>query len=133
MRKTRIFVDQALQEGKEFVLPDEAAHHVARVLRLRSGDPLILFDGSGYEYESEISEVNKRSVSVLIKQCLEIDKESSLHITLVQGISRGQKMDFSLQKAVELGVVRIVPVMTEHGNVHLDEQRQQKKLSIGKE
>ena len=128
MRKTRIFVDLSLQEGKEFVLPDEAAHHVARVLRLRSGDPLILFDGRGGEYEAEICKVDKRSVEVLIKQCREIDRESPLHITLAQGISRGQKMDFSLQKAVELGVERIVPVMTEHGNVHLDEQRQQKKI-----
>ena len=57
-----------------------------------------------------------------------MDKESLLHITLAQGISRGHKMDFSLQKAVELGVKRIIPVMTEHGHVHLDEQRQQKKI-----
>jgi 16S rRNA (uracil1498-N3)-methyltransferase len=128
MRKTRIFVDQPLQEAKTLMLADEAAHHVARVLRLRSGDPLILFDGRGGEYEAEISTVDKRSVEVQIKQYREIDKGSPLHITLAQGISRGQKMDFIIQKAVELGVERIIPLMTEHGNVHLDEQRQQKKF-----
>jgi 16S rRNA (uracil1498-N3)-methyltransferase len=128
MRKTRIFVDQSLQEGKTLMLADEAAHHVAHVLRLRPGHALILFDGRGGEYEAEICKVDKRSVEVLIKQHREIDKGSPLQITLAQGISRGQKMDFSLQKAVELGVERIIPVMTEHGNVHLDEQRQQKKI-----
>ena len=128
MRKIRIFVDQRLQEGKAIMLADEAAHHVARVLRLRSGHPLILFDGRDGEYDAEISKVDKRSVEVLIKQYREMDKESPLHITLAQGISRGQKMDFILQKAVELGVQRIVPVMTEYGNVHLDEQRQQKRV-----
>ena len=128
MRKTRIFIDQLLQEGKELMLADEAAHHVARVLRLHSGHPLILFDGRGGEYDAEISRVDKRCVEVLIKEYREVDKESPLHITLAQGISRGQKMDFILQKAVELGVERIVPVMTEHGNVRLDEQRQQKRV-----
>ena len=128
MRKTRIFVDQQLQEGKALMLPDEAAHHVARVLRLRTGHALILFDGRGGEYEAEISSVEKRFVEVLINEYREVDKESPIRITLVQGISRGQKMDFILQKAVELGVERIVPVMTEHGNVRLDDQRQQKKI-----
>lgn len=114
------------------MLADEAAHHVARVLRLRTGHPLILFNGRGGEYEAEISSVDKRFVEVLINEYREGDKESPLCITLAQGISRGQKMDFILQKAVELGVERIVPVMTEHGNVRLDDQRQQKKLGIGK-
>lgn len=123
MRKTRIFVDQSLQEGKTLMLADEAAHHVPRVLRLRSGHPIILFNGRGGEYEAEICKVDKRSVEVLINQYRDIDKGSPLHITLAQGISRGQKMDFILQKAVELGVQRIIPVMTEHGNVHLDQQR----------
>jgi len=127
MRKTRIFVDQLLQEGRALTLADEAAHHVARVLRLRSRHTLILFDGRGGEYDAEISSVDKRCVEVLVKGYREIDKESPLQITLAQGICRGQKIDFILQKAVELGVERIIPVMTEHGNVHLDEQRQQNR------
>ena len=128
MRKTRIFVDQPLQEGTELMLVEEAAHHVFRVLRLRSGQPLILFDGRGGEYDAEISKVDKRYVEVHIHQHREVNNESPLIITLAQGVSRGQKMDFILQKSVELGVNRIVPVMTEYGNVHLDEHRQQKKI-----
>ena len=127
MRKTRIFVDQKLRAGAVVVLADEAAHHISRVLRLRLGHPLILFDGCGGEYDAEISKVNKRSVDVHINQYQEGDNEPPLHITLAQGISRGQKMDIILQKAVELGVGRIIPVMTEYGNVRLDEERQQKK------
>jgi 16S rRNA (uracil1498-N3)-methyltransferase len=128
MRKTRIFVDQKLQAEAEFVLADVAAHHISRVLRLRLGHQLILFDGHGGEYDAEISKLDKRHVEVHTHQYLEVENESPLHITLVQGISRGQKMDFILQKAVELGVDRIVPVMTEFGNVRLDEERQQKKI-----
>ena len=128
MRKTRIFVDQKLRAGTVVVLADEAAHHISRVLRLRLGHPLILFDGRGGEYDAEISKVNKRNIEVHINQYQEVDNEPQLHITLAQGISRGQKMDFILQKAVELGVDRIIPVMTEHGNVRLDEERQQKKI-----
>ncbi len=128
MRKTRIFVDQKLRTGAVVVLADEAAHHISRVLRFRLGHPLILFDGRGGEYDAEISKVNKRSVEVNINQYHEVDNEPPLHITLAQGISRGQKMDFILQKAVELGVGRIIPVMAEHGNVRLDEERQQKKI-----
>ena len=128
MRKTRIFVDQKLRAGTVVVLADEAAHHISRVLRLRLGHPLILFDGRGGEYDAEISKVNKRNIEVHINQYQEVDNEPQLHITLAQGISRGQKMDFILQKAVELGVDRIIPVMTEYGNVRLDEERQQKKI-----
>ena len=128
MRKTRIFVDQKLRAGTVVVLADEAAHHISRVLRLRLGNPLILFDGRGGEYDAEISKVNKRNIEVHINQYQEVDNEPQLHITLAQGISRGQKMDFILQKAVELGVDRIIPVMTEYGNVRLDEERQQKKI-----
>jgi len=128
MRKTRIFVDQNLQEGSRLVLAEEAGHHVSRVLRLRSGQPLIMFDGRGGEYDAEISRIDKGSVEVQINQYHCVDNESPLNITLIQGISRGQKMDFILQKAVELGADRIVPVMTEHGNVRLDEHRQQKKI-----
>ncbi len=128
MRRTRIFVDRPLRAGAEFVLANAAAHHISRVLRLRPGHPLILFDGHGGEYDAEISRLDKRYVEVHTHRHLEVDRESPLHITLVQGISRGQKMDFILQKAVELGIYRIVLVTTEFGNVRLDKERQQKKI-----
>ena len=126
MRKTRIFVEQKLHVVT--VLAEEASHHILRVLRLRLGDPLVLFDGCGGEYDAEISKLDKRHVEVHINQYRDTDTESTLRLTLIQGISRGQKMDFILQKAVELGVGRIVPVMTEYGNVRLDEKRQQKRI-----
>ncbi len=128
MRKSRIFVDQTLQVGDELALVESAARHLARVLRLRVGDPLIIFNGQGGEYDAEIFSIDKRSVSVLVGEHRMGNKESPLAITLVQGISRGQKMDFTLQKAVELGVKRIVPILTEHGNVRLDDARSQKKV-----
>jgi len=128
MRKNRIFIDQILREGNEMVLAEEAAHHVSRVLRLRPGHPLILFNGRGGEYDAEISKKYKRNVEVHIKQFRDVENESPLNITLAQGISKGQKMDFTLQKAVETGVNRIVPVLTEYGNVQLDVKRLQKKI-----
>ena len=128
MRKNRIFIDQILREGNEMVLAEEAAHHVSRVLRLRPGHPLILFNGRGGEYDAEISKKYKRNVEVHIKQFRDVENESPLNITLAQGISKGQKMDFTLQKAVETGVNRIVPVLTEYGNVQLDVKRIQKKI-----
>lgn len=127
MRKSRIYIDQRLQTDSDLALAEAASHHVARVLRLRSGHPLILFNGLGGEYDAEIISINKRSVAVRIRKFREVDNESPLAITLIQGISRGQKMDFTLQKAVELGVNRIVPIFTEHGNVRLDESRLRKK------
>ena len=136
MRKNRIFIDQILREGTELVLAEEAAHHVSRVLRLRPGHPLILFNGRGGEYDAEISKKYKRNVEVHIKQFRDVENESPLNITLAQGISKGQKMDFTLQKAVETGVNRIVPVLTEYGNVQLDVKRLKKiehwnKIIIG--
>ena len=91
------------------MLAEEAAHHVSRILRLRSGNALILFDGRGGEYDTVLSRVDKRCVEVCINQYRELDNESPLLITLAQGMSRRQKMDFTLQKAIELGVVKIVP------------------------
>lgn len=128
MRKTRIFVDQELQVGAELILAKQAAHHIDHVLRLKPGNFLILFNGCGGEYVAELSRVDKRGVGVRINQYLEIDRESSLPIILAQGVSRGQKMDFTLQKSVELGVIRIVPVMTQYGNIRFDEKRLQKKI-----
>ena len=114
------------------MLAEEAAHHVSRILRLRSGNALILFDGRGGEYDTVLSRVDKRCVEVCINQYRELDNESPLLITLAQGMSRRQKMDFTLQKAIELGVVKIVPIMTDYNNVRIEQGCLQKKLSIGK-
>jgi 16S rRNA (uracil1498-N3)-methyltransferase len=94
---------------------------------MRVGQQFVLFNGQGGQFTAEIIHIDKQKVDVEIGEYVEINRESNLDITLVQGISRGQRMDYTLQKAVELGVRQIVPVMTEHGNVQLDKERLEKR------
>jgi len=127
MRRPRIFLDYPIQTGAICTLSDEASRHVAQVLRMRVDEQLVLFNGQGGEFIAEIIIADKRRIDVKVGQHILDDRESNCDITLVQGISRGQKMDYILQKAVELGVKRIVPIMTEHGTVHLDSHRAKKR------
>ncbi len=90
-------------------LTGTAANHVARVLRLRVGEPLILFDNAGGEYAGLVDAFTRDSVRVTVGDYLDVNRESPLHVTLAQGISRGERMDVVVQKATELGVKRIVP------------------------
>lgn len=129
MRIPRIFHPGALRAGDTVALEAEASNHVARVLRLRPGTEVILFNGDGGEYGGRLDAVDRRQVRVAIDTFRTIDRESPLAITLVQGISRGERMDYTLQKAVELGVQRIVPVVTERTVVNLDRERSEKRLS----
>jgi len=98
------------------------------VLRLKVGAVLRLFDGMGLEYEAHLHTVSKRESTAIVSTSVTNDTESPLSITLIQGISRGERMDYTLQKAVELGVNRIVPVITARCNVQLSGQRADKKL-----
>lgn len=127
MREIRIHVDALLAPNSELTLPPAAARHVARVLRLKAGQSLTLFNGRGGEYAATIVDVANREVRVQVGAHDPIERESPLAITLVQAVSRGKHMDYTLQKAVELGVQRIVPVLSEHGQVRLDDQRTQNK------
>ena len=127
MRVSRIFVDQALQVGMPSELPVAAAHHVATVLRMKAGQEITLFNGRGGQYEAEIVRAGKRGVEIMPRSFQDRECESPLSITLVQGISRGRKMDVTLQKAVELGVARIIPVLAEQGNVRLDDSGREKR------
>jgi 16S rRNA (uracil1498-N3)-methyltransferase len=120
MREIRVFVDQPLEPHSESMLPEAAAHHVARVLRMKTGEPLILFDGRGGQYTAVIARIDGRRVRVDVGAHHAVERESPLRITLAQGISRGKRMDYTLQKAVELGVNRIVPLLTEHSQVRLE-------------
>jgi 16S rRNA (uracil1498-N3)-methyltransferase len=128
MRLNRVYAGQALAAGSEIELPDAAAFHVARVLRLRSGAPLVLFDGSGSDYSGEIVAVEGDRVRVRVDARSAGLGESPLAITLVQAVSRGERMDWTLQKATELGVRRIQPVLSARSVVRLDEQQAAKKL-----
>jgi 16S rRNA (uracil1498-N3)-methyltransferase len=99
-----------------------------RVLRLREGDALTLFDGQGGEYAARIAGFRKDSVQVDVQEHRDVERESLLHLTLAQGISRGERMDWVMQKATELGVARIVPVITERTVVKLDERQSARKV-----
>jgi len=127
MRETRVFVDQHLVAGATCRLPEEAAHHVATVLRMKTGEALILFNGRGGCYQAVINMMEKRKVEVTIGEHHAEERESPLSITLAQAVMRGQHMDYALQKAVELGVQRIVPLLCIHGNVKLDRDQQQNR------
>lgn len=127
MRLTRIFVTDPLSPGAEVRLSANAANHVARVLRLKEGASLIVFDGSGGEHRAEITRVAGSTVHVALKEFLPGAPEPALKLTLVQGVSRGERMDWTLQKATELGVSVIVPVLTARSVVRLDERQ-----SLGK-
>jgi 16S rRNA (uracil1498-N3)-methyltransferase len=120
MRLTRVFVEQPLASGAELELDAATAGHVLRVLRLAAGDALTLFDGRGGEYQGEIVEIRRGVVRVQVGEHVPVESESPLAVTLVQGVSRGERMDWVVQKATELGVHTIVPVLTERSVVKLD-------------
>ena len=129
MRLTRCHVDADLRIGTSVALPDAAANHLARVLRLREGDGCVLFNGDGHDYDARITAISKRGVLADITGARVIGNESPLHVTLLQGIARGEKMDLILQKATELGVAAIVPVMAERTEVKLDAERTGKRVA----
>lgn len=127
MRLTRIHVSAPPQAGGACTVRGEAANHLARVLRLEVGDALEVFDGEGGEYSGRIEAMRKGEVQVALGPRREGLTESSLQLTLAQGISRGERMDWVVQKAVELGVTRIVPVLTERSVVRLDAEQARHK------
>jgi 16S rRNA (uracil1498-N3)-methyltransferase len=120
MRVTRIYVDAPLSVGQQIVLPEQAATHLMRVLRLRAGAALTLFNGQGGEYAAELLALERGTARAAILKQVPIERESPLRLILLQGISRGERMDLIVQKATELGIERLVPIAAEHGIVRLD-------------
>jgi len=121
MRLTRVFVDGALVPGSMLDLARDTASHLAKVLRVRSGDEFILFNGDGREFTAVIDAVRGSHVSASIGAARTIDRESPFTLTLVQCVPRGDRMDFVVQKATELGVARIAPVLSQRSVVRLHE------------
>ncbi len=120
MRLTRVYLDAPLNTGGRVTLEGSAARHVTRVLRLRPGQALTLFNGGGGEYAATVETVHAEKVAVAVGELRAIERESPLTLTLAQGISRGERMDLVVQKATELGVSAIVPLLTERSVVRLD-------------
>jgi 16S rRNA (uracil1498-N3)-methyltransferase len=121
MRLTRVFFDGALDPGSIVDLPRDTGSHLAKVLRARSGDELVVFNGDGREFTALIETVRGSRVSAAIGAARTIDRESPFALTLVQCVPRGDRMDFIVQKATELGVGCIAPVLSQRSVVRLDE------------
>ncbi|TLZ29292.1 MAG: 16S rRNA (uracil(1498)-N(3))-methyltransferase [Gammaproteobacteria bacterium] len=128
MRLTRVYLDAPLEAGGRVALTGSAARHLTRVLRLRPGQALTLFNGGGGEYAATIEAVHGEKVAVAVGEAQAIERESPLSLTLAQGVSRGERMDFVVQKATELGASSIVPLLTERSVVRLSAPQAARKL-----
>lgn len=127
MRVSRLYVKAPLNAGGRIELDDDAAHYVRSVLRLKAGDAIVLFNGEGGEYPSRFSEVSRKHVRVEIEAYSARDVESPLRVNLGLGISRGDRMDWAVQKAVELGVAELTPLLTERCVTKLNDDKKQQR------
>lgn len=127
MRIIRIYYPFEMSTDSFVTLTDDATNHVANVLRAKKGQAVVLFNGDGNEYSAQLIEVTKRKVVVQIDSKISISIESPLSIHLGQGISRGDKMEWVIQKSIELGVTEITPLITERCGVKLSKERWSKK------
>ena len=128
MRVPRLYIDQPLASGDALALNRRALDHAVKVLRLRAGDPLCLFNGQGGEFAAVLVRGAGGTLLAQIGEHASDRRESPLSVCLVQGISRGERMDYTLQKAVELGVAHIVPVVTERTVSRVADERASRRL-----
>ena len=125
---TRLYIPEAIPAHGILDVPADQAHHVAHVLRLSAGDALTVFDGRGHEYAARIERVSKSGVTLRLGEPSSVDRESPLAVALAQGISSGERMDYTVQKAVELGVQSIQPLAMERSVVRLNVERGAKRV-----
>jgi len=128
MTSPRIFIDTPIIPGEPLTLEQGASRHLIRVLRLQPGDPLTLFNGDGHDYPARLLPGDRHSANALPDQPGPPEAEPKLLIHLGLAISKGERMDFAIQKAVELGVASITPLISERCVVRLNEQRRQRRL-----
>lgn len=129
MRTPRIYHPEIITQLGNCVLSEEASAHISRVLRMKETQSVLLFDGSGAEFPGIIQSIDKKIVTIQLTERVERNCESPLYLHLGQVISRGDKMEFTIQKSVELGVNTITPLISERCGVKLDEKRFEKKLA----
>lgn len=127
MREHRFFQAQPLPTGQTITLDDPASHRIRHVLRLKVGTSITLFNGNGHDYAAELTACHTASTQACIGPIIREEVPSTLHIHLALGITRGERMDFSLQKAVELGVLEITPLFTQRTLVRLSGQKLQRR------
>jgi len=123
----RVYVEEPLASGAHCLVAGSAANHMVRVLRLGVGAAVTLFDGAGGEYAACIESLRKDAVRIAVGDHTAVERESPLAVTLAQGVSRGERMDWVIQKATELGVRRVVPLITQRSVVRLDARQAEKK------
>ncbi|MBL3527682.1 MAG: 16S rRNA (uracil(1498)-N(3))-methyltransferase [gamma proteobacterium endosymbiont of Lamellibrachia anaximandri] len=128
MRIPRIFTNQDLTHTGSVTLEKEPSRHLSQVLRLKPGADLLLFNGNGNEYAARLLTCQKNAVEAELTHCLRHEPPPPLHIHLTIGISRGERMDFALQKSVELGVTEIQPIFSERCVVKLDDKRLARRM-----
>lgn len=128
MRVSRLYLPVLLNVGQQLTLDDDSAHYLRTVLRLKQDAEIVLFNGKGGEYLAGLAEVSRKSVRVNIREWLERNVESSLTVVLGLGISRGDRMDWAIQKSVELGVNTIAPLITSRCNVQVKGEKEAQKL-----
>jgi len=126
---TRLYFSGELHPGRKCLLPRSQARHAIRVLRLKAGADISLFNGNGAEYRAVIEKATADGLVVQVRESWAADREAPLPVTLAQGVSSGERMDFTLQKAVELGVAAIQPLATSRSIVRLDAERAVKRLA----
>src|SRR6266566_8332415 len=123
----RLFCPMSLRGGEVIDLPPAVAHHASRVLRLREGDTITLFNGEGGEFEARLTRIEPRLVSAAVARHNPVERESPLTVTLLQGLAGAERMDYVIQKAVEMGVAGITPVTTARSVTRLDPARASKR------
>jgi 16S rRNA (uracil1498-N3)-methyltransferase len=129
MRLSRLYVPQKLTLNQTVVLTDDAAHYLSKVLRTRPGQTFALFNGEDGEFLAEVVSVTKRDVALLVQTRRNSVTDSKLAIHIGLGLSRGERMDYAVQKATELGVTSITPLLTEFSEVKLDGERADKRTA----
>lgn len=124
----RVFLNLTLNPGQVVHLDKKSAHHLVQVLRLNSGEALIIFNGQGGEFESELLITGKKQTSVVLHKFCDISRESALKVELIQSMTRNERMDMIVQKAVELGAHTLTPVWSDFSNVKADAALAEKRL-----
>ena len=129
MRVSRLHIAHTLVAGAELSLPAESAHYLGTVLRAREGDSVRVFNAADGEFDAVVSKSKKSNVDVVLGECVRVPEQATgLTLHLALGLSRGDRMDYAIQKATELGVTEITPLFTEHGEVRLKPDRLENKL-----
>jgi 16S rRNA (uracil1498-N3)-methyltransferase len=128
MRAPRVFVDLPLVSGQRITLPPKTSQHLVQVLRLRAGDRLVLFNGDGRDYSASLVRPSRRDALVEIGIAGDLEPQPSLELHLAIGVSKGERMDFALQKSIELGATGVTPLFTRRSVVRLSEDRLEKRM-----